>query len=170
MPSPADSQSKSLSCISCRQRKIKCDKTQPCSGCRRSNIDCVFPPNLRLPRGRQGGSRARNAELTDRINRLEGLVKRLGGKPAAAAAAEDLSFATTTIVHPNVSAAVVDRHAQTTYAGLTANEPTNIRENDPIVKADGSLYLSGDFWSSLSGEVCLTNCMASWYVFANTAV
>lgn len=158
MPSPADSQSKSLSCTSCRQRKIKCDKTQPCTGCRRSNIDCVFPPNLRLPRGRQGGSRARNAELTDRINRLEGLVKRLSGKPAAA---EDLSFATTAMIDPKVSGAVVDQHAQTTYAGLTANEPTNIQENDPIVKADGSLYLGGDFWSSLSGEVCLTNCMAS---------
>lgn len=37
--------------MTCRTRKVRCDKASPCSNCRRAGIDCVFPsPDNRPPR------------------------------------------------------------------------------------------------------------------------
>lgn len=36
-----------ISCISCRKRKIKCNKLKPCNQCNRRNIDCSFPSTFR---------------------------------------------------------------------------------------------------------------------------
>ncbi len=142
--------STSLSCVSCRQRKVKCDKAQPCSACQRSNVDCVFLQRLRLPRGRQGGSRARTVEITRRLNRLEGLVERLGGEnaltesPAGAEAGTDVTTISAGVPeHGNRNAPLVN--------GSSISSPT--RDYKPVVQADGSRYLSGDFWTSLSCEV-----------------
>lgn len=38
-------QSKAFSCIRCFERKVKCDKNHPCSGCVRAKVECV----LRIP-------------------------------------------------------------------------------------------------------------------------
>ena len=38
-----------------------------------------------------------------------------------------------------------------------SNESSGTRDYEPIVQADGSRYLSGDFWTSLSGEVGQTH-------------
>ena len=72
---------KPLSCTHCRQRKIKCDKSNPCSGCKRSGSDCVSPKRMRVPRGRQGvrNSKSRDDELLRRIGKLEALVGKMGG-------------------------------------------------------------------------------------------
>lgn len=140
----------SLSCISCRQRKVKCDKAQPCAACQRSKVDCVFPPRLRLPRGRQGGSRARNVEITRRLNRLEGLVERLGGENALT---ESLAGSEAGIEGPTISAGVADPEDQSGHPANGGKKPYTPRDSEPIVQADGIRYLGGDFWTSLSGEV-----------------
>ncbi|KAK1837621.1 fungal specific transcription factor domain-containing protein, partial [Colletotrichum chrysophilum] len=31
------------SCVTCRRRKVRCDKQMPCSNCRRAVIQCIFP-------------------------------------------------------------------------------------------------------------------------------
>ena len=41
---------KQRSCLTCRQRKVRCDKASPCSNCRRADIACVFPSTDRPPR------------------------------------------------------------------------------------------------------------------------
>ncbi|THX53564.1 hypothetical protein D6D06_06034 [Aureobasidium pullulans] len=66
-----------LSCTLCRKRKIKCDKQNPCSNCVTAQKECVPVVRARLPRGRNGGRKGINAELRNRINRLEGLVQSL---------------------------------------------------------------------------------------------
>ncbi|KAF7543833.1 hypothetical protein G7Z17_g10431 [Cylindrodendrum hubeiense] len=62
---------KVLSCSSCRNRKIKCDKAQPiCTQCTSFGFECAYPsrkPTRRAPRLRQ-------TELLDRISRLETIV------------------------------------------------------------------------------------------------
>lgn len=85
-----------LSCALCRDRKLKCDKLDPCTNCKSSGVVCVTVYRPRLPRGRyaQGGRRlsspsmardqglasdaaslvAANKELTERLQRLESLV------------------------------------------------------------------------------------------------
>ncbi|KAE8442876.1 hypothetical protein EG329_002618 [Mollisiaceae sp. DMI_Dod_QoI] len=71
------------SCVTCRRRKVKCDKQNPCSNCTKAGSPCVFPAPGRAPRRpRQGGKvvSEREAELLKRLRRLEGVVEELSGQ------------------------------------------------------------------------------------------
>ncbi|KAF8865249.1 hypothetical protein BDZ45DRAFT_796570 [Acephala macrosclerotiorum] len=71
------------SCVTCRRRKVKCDKSNPCSNCTKAGSLCVFPAPGRAPRRpRQGGKvvSEREAELLKRLRRLEGVVEELSGQ------------------------------------------------------------------------------------------
>ncbi|CAK7272042.1 hypothetical protein SEPCBS57363_004933 [Sporothrix epigloea] len=41
---------KRRSCVTCRQRKVRCDKLSPCSNCCRADIPCLLPSTERPPR------------------------------------------------------------------------------------------------------------------------
>jgi hypothetical protein len=69
-----------LSCINCRQKKVKCDRADPCSRCVRLGVICVSSPPSGSPRGRNGGRRKVNHELLDRIAKLENLVEGIEGR------------------------------------------------------------------------------------------
>lgn len=72
------------SCNICRRRKIRCDRTDPCSHCVRTGAVCVFSAPSTAPRGRQGGRRKHDSDLLNRIARLETLVKYIEGGPTDA--------------------------------------------------------------------------------------
>jgi hypothetical protein len=66
----------SQACRPCSKRKVRCDRLEPCSNCKRRKTDqCTYPPST----------------PSDRIRQLESLVRELGGnlvaneQPAAAA-------------------------------------------------------------------------------------
>jgi len=143
---PATPTTTLLSCVSCRSRKIKCSKTQPgCTACKRSNIDCVYPARTRLPRGKQGGFRARNAELSRRLNRLESLVGRLGVEHVLDESDPDISG----------DDGIIRQH-QSPMMGVSktpSSAPMTPRHSEALITSDGVRYLSGEFWSSLSKEV-----------------
>lgn len=84
-PSRRPSQSRSsaprvrLSCETCRQRKIKCDKLSPCTSCERLGALCIPVERARLPRGRTGRPAMHRApesdsDLRDRVSRIEQLL------------------------------------------------------------------------------------------------
>lgn len=76
-----DAQGRTLnprSCVTCRKRKVKCDKIHPCSNCNRAHIECVFPAPGRAPRKVRKVGDGRDKELLERLRRLEGVVKGLG--------------------------------------------------------------------------------------------
>ncbi|KAE8340076.1 hypothetical protein BDV24DRAFT_175711 [Aspergillus arachidicola] len=71
-----------LSCELCRQRKVKCDKLNPCTNCQRFGATCVPVERARLPRGRSGRATGKNASgqdtgLRERVGRLEELLRGL---------------------------------------------------------------------------------------------
>ena len=66
------------SCVTCRKRKVKCDKTHPCTNCKRARIDCIYPAPGRAPRKVRKIGEGRDKELLERLRRLEGVVKNLG--------------------------------------------------------------------------------------------
>ncbi|KAI5458078.1 hypothetical protein BGZ63DRAFT_416526 [Mariannaea sp. PMI_226] len=118
-----------LSCSSCRHRKTKCDKIQPvCTQCSRFNFECVYParkPTRRAPRLKQ-------AELLDRISRLESIVGQ--ADPGKLRQLEDELN--------------------------TADFPTELAPekalSEPGLKSPSKSmerYLSGDFWGHLCAEV-----------------
>lgn len=64
-------------CDNCRRRKVKCDRTQPCSRCRDSGVPCISSKISNLPRGRNGGRRKANIELNARVAKLENLLSQV---------------------------------------------------------------------------------------------
>lgn len=78
-PHPAPEIPSARSCITCRRRKVRCNKRSPCSNCVRAGIDCVFPPPGRAPRK---SKRPPDSELLSRLRRLEGVIEHLSGAKA----------------------------------------------------------------------------------------
>ncbi|KAF5027120.1 hypothetical protein F66182_785 [Fusarium sp. NRRL 66182] len=76
------------SCVTCRRRKVRCDKQMPCSNCRRAQIPCVFPapgraprqPRRKDPNALPKNSSVREIELMKRLRKLEGIVEELSGQ------------------------------------------------------------------------------------------
>ncbi|KAI1478541.1 hypothetical protein F4774DRAFT_385197, partial [Daldinia eschscholtzii] len=62
-----------VSCQSCRSKKLKCNRVQPCSNCAARGISCHFlvPPQGRTERTTAGHD---SAELIERIERLEAII------------------------------------------------------------------------------------------------
>ncbi|EEA21717.1 hypothetical protein TMatcc_008863 [Talaromyces marneffei ATCC 18224] len=75
----ADSNLNPRSCVTCRRRKVRCNKTEPCSNCVKAGIECIFPGPGRAPRKPR---RSPDVELLSRLRRLEGVVESLGGTEA----------------------------------------------------------------------------------------
>lgn len=73
------------SCVTCRRRKVKCDRKDPCANCVRNNIECHFPVTGRLPRRSRDPNvwkspAQKQSELVGRLRRLENLVTELTGQ------------------------------------------------------------------------------------------
>ncbi|KAL6718136.1 hypothetical protein ACLMJK_004223 [Lecanora helva] len=66
-----------LSCTHCRQRKIKCDKVHPCTNCKRSTLECVFPERARPSKKKRNSSKATNDDLMQRLGRMEELIEKM---------------------------------------------------------------------------------------------
>ncbi|KAK6950155.1 hypothetical protein Daesc_008481 [Daldinia eschscholtzii] len=61
-----------LSCVSCRNRKLKCDRTKPrCNRCEKAKLECIFPESRRKP-----AFKRRNVkELEARLAQVEVLLR-----------------------------------------------------------------------------------------------
>lgn len=60
-----------VSCQSCRSKKLRCDRVQPCSNCAARGITCNF---LVPPQPGSTSTTHNNLEILERIERLESLV------------------------------------------------------------------------------------------------
>ncbi|KAI0879823.1 fungal-specific transcription factor domain-containing protein [Annulohypoxylon maeteangense] len=76
------------SCVTCRRRKVRCDKFMPCGNCRKAQIQCVFPAPGRAPRRPRAKdpnappkqTSEREIELMKRLRKLESIVEDLSGQ------------------------------------------------------------------------------------------
>ncbi|GKZ29020.1 hypothetical protein AbraIFM66950_002541 [Aspergillus brasiliensis] len=131
-----------LSCETCRQRKVKCDKLNPCTNCQRLRTRCVPVERARLPRGRSGRPATerpgdQDASLKDRVSKLENIIRELarGGDQASARA---------------ILAAAVDEGSQ---AGSSDGEHGDDDDSQPGRVRTPDTYLGSSFWASLLNEV-----------------
>lgn len=146
--SPRSSEAHTLSCVSCRQRKVKCAKVYPCPHCVRGGLECIFPARKkdRAPR------RNKNTELLSRLAKLEAIVvgRRQGQGHAvestAAAVADSLAPTSTTDAATQAHRGVQVEPDPLTSA-IVPPPPPRSRE-DPAAK-----YVSGEFWANLATEV-----------------
>ena len=144
-------QLKPLSCANCRQRKVKCDKSDPCAACKRAGVECVFPNRTRIPRGRRSVNQAKNAEISKRIRRLEGLIEKFGALAEEKGLVESPSEGSgstpaTSHSSPNQPQEPVKAPARksSSKGGGASKRPSG--ENL-------DRYVSSSFWKDLSNEV-----------------
>ena len=76
---PAGAPPRLYSCVLCRQRRVKCDKQQPCSNCTRAHAECVHTIPA-PPRRRKEKEKLVEEDLSHRLRRYEALLKNYGAK------------------------------------------------------------------------------------------
>ncbi|KFY83884.1 hypothetical protein V500_09813 [Pseudogymnoascus sp. VKM F-4518 (FW-2643)] len=135
-PNPAQLQStafkplKVFSCVLCAQRKVKCDRKQPCSNCIKSGANCTpgAPPK---PRSRR--RRVIETDVAARLQRYEELLHRHGIK------LDELD-------DPGISG--TPDVASTKIEGVSPSYGPGIAGKDGI-----PLYAHNNLWSTLSDEI-----------------
>lgn len=147
-----------LTCEACHQRKVKCDKSSPCTSCQRLGIVCVPVERARLPRGRTRKTErtvGSNKELSERVARLEELLKKVANERG-----DGLQVASTVPVpaYPYIQ--------QQQQAAEASNAGPNIRQdqNDnlpatgqPHLPRPSTAYVGGPFWEDIMQQVSLLN-------------
>ncbi|KZL78506.1 binuclear zinc transcription factor [Colletotrichum tofieldiae] len=79
--------SEPLACVTCRSRKLKCDRVKPaCSRCLKVKGECVYPESRRKP----AFKRKNVKELEERLAQVEDLLKEAGKTNGGASTEGDL--------------------------------------------------------------------------------
>jgi len=162
MPTPTTS---ARSCVTCRRRKVRCDKLSAgCSNCTRGGIPCVYPSTNRPPRWVRRLGYANNAtapdtpaaydassdviKLVDKLRSLEALVQVLRGQLEQAQAAS------------SPESHVDNQHQDSQHQDILApNVAAESLQQDlgrlVLQDASNSHYVSSSFWSRINDEVCI---------------
>lgn len=72
---PVNPKPREHSCLRCAQRKVKCDKNDPCSSCNKSRVECVFVAHAPARRRKR---KLPEEDLLARLKRYEELLKSHG--------------------------------------------------------------------------------------------
>lgn len=172
---------KPRSCVTCRSRKVRCDKKSPCSNCRRAQIACVLPSDDKPPRwarrldrlAHAGGAAPTGAAATpddaganqvmNRLKNLEKLVKNLSAELQQARVAGGGSRQNSTC-HSPAPSTWQQQAQQASSPGSTGSNPHREPQPGRLIPGNSgqSQYITSGFWSQISDEVCIRrNCTPS---------
>jgi hypothetical protein len=137
-------------CQTCRKRKVKCSKTEPCSNCERADLECVYDDH-----GTVGLRRSRStAALAERVAQLEALIGKLSQQTSFRPESGnfDLPAAETPSGRPVY---IADRVAEAIWNGMPT-DPMNrlaLHQGRLITNGGSSRHLMNAFWASMYDEV-----------------
>lgn len=158
------------SCVTCRRRKVRCNKHEPCANCVKAGIDCVFPGPGRAPRKSR---KPPDAELLSRLRRLEGVVQNLGVQAdehagdGGVVAPANLPGLSTAGIRTNFGGAYHHPHQhQHQHRARSGESPGSDHDDSKrrsldkqlgrlVINEDRSRYVSNTFWTAMSDEVCI---------------
>lgn len=142
------------SCVTCRRRKVRCDKKQPCSNCVRQHIPCHFPAPGRAPRRPR---KPPDGELLDRLRKLEGVVHSLGANPDddvdPAALVGSITDRGLTADPMELAGPSDERKRMLDYMVDHERKSLNSTSGRLVLDQGKSRYISNSFWANLSSEV-----------------
>ncbi|KAL4871613.1 hypothetical protein BDV12DRAFT_25112 [Aspergillus spectabilis] len=141
------------SCVTCRRRKVRCNKRSPCSNCTKAGIECIFPSPGRAPR-RVKRPPAENTELLSRLRQLESIVEaaitnpNTQNTPSPPQKRSDRST-------DELPARLQDEgHAGCPITSSSKQSPALEHEFGRLVIEDNrSRYVSNRFWASLGDQI-----------------
>lgn len=148
-----------LPCVTCRTRKVRCSKTEPCSNCERAGIECRYDSTRRIANRGQPQS----TDLAHRVTQLEELVRylsqRLGERndTPEVPAVRRLQGTIPAILPTGVLDETILNRQQA--LGAVNSEPT--RHGKLIYEKEKSRHLHCSFWASMYDEVGNVACIGS---------
>ncbi|KAI1323769.1 hypothetical protein F5Y16DRAFT_382820 [Xylariaceae sp. FL0255] len=148
-PLTASKPPQKLSCTSCRSRKLKCDKQSPCGNCVRTGSECIYPARKRIQRPRK----TKNAELLQRLHRLESIVGKVGLDLDKLDARAESTAATA--LSPT-SARALSADPGTEVEKEAESGPKTSETGPPASQEGGNMtatFMGGHFWALLCDEV-----------------
>lgn len=77
LPKKPSSDLKGYSCVSCRQRKVRCDRRAPCMNCTKAEKQCDF---IAPVRGKRKRTKPPRETLHARLKRYEEMLRAYGAK------------------------------------------------------------------------------------------
>ncbi|SPJ74078.1 uncharacterized protein FTOL_03808 [Fusarium torulosum] len=144
-------------CVSCKERKVRCDRRRPCFNCTKAGRECVFPTTGRILRQPQRMRREpmvrseKEIDLMDRIRRLENVVTTLRG---GSQTEQDEDFTNSEMSVSDdmeqgevmVSSSAIWRHHYT---------PSNDSPDVGVMvdKEQGRLYVGDGLWADIQQEL-----------------
>ncbi|KAF2801693.1 uncharacterized protein BDZ99DRAFT_402906 [Mytilinidion resinicola] len=143
------------SCVTCRKRKVKCDKRNPCSNCTKAKIECVFPSPGRAPRKSR---KPPDGELMERLRKLEGVVQSLNAQveeeqQAHGGSGEGASRQGSTAEGDSKPHCPMGAESPRVVVDNSVEGLEN-RFGRLVVDQGRSRYINNSFWASLNNEVC----------------
>ena len=144
------------SCVTCRKRKVRCDKRHPCINCNKAGIECVFPGPGRAPRRSR---KAPDTELLARLRKLEGMVKDMGKEVEEEQPGAERAGRKPIIVKGTLAEKDPGSNTSQFLEYLDQNDDGKataklVKDFGRLVVEEGrSRYVSNKFWTSLSEEV-----------------
>ena len=136
------------SCVTCRRRKLKCDRKKPCTRCTKQSSECVYPSSTdKFKRKRK----TPNSELLTRLGKLEDTLKDWG------AHIDDEGILITDHHDPGKK-----NQRQQLHRGLDSFPHNSARTMIPsldkasgvlVVKDGRARYIENQFWARMAGEI-----------------
>ena len=124
-----DGDFKSYSCLTCRQRKVKCDRRTPCSNCVKAEKQCSFIPPVR---GKRKRTKPLREGLHAKLRRYEELLKSYGAKVEPSEDSNDFDSETASQLDDEM-----DEDVEPQTKGLS--EPVELDETKPkLITREGT--------------------------------
>lgn len=150
-------------CISCRRRKLRCDRHHPCAPCTRNKLECVFPTSGRLPRRSRNGDHAarKQVELVGRLRRLEAMVGGLSSQVENAAGFSQRDH----VIDSAASEPTAINSERSSVCINEVTEPPQVAEDFGVleVASNGDLVVGESFWTVFCKEVRINNMLIALF-------
>ncbi|KAL3421643.1 C6 transcription factor [Phlyctema vagabunda] len=133
------------SCLTCQQRKVRCDGQKPCATCVKNKVECAAKPPS-LPRRRKARDVATKTDVLSRIQRLEQeLRSKTEQLSAASSSTPELATTTTTTTASTGNNSVEP----------VSRRPSKTREShgQMIIEGGHSRYVENTLWAGLKSEL-----------------
>ncbi|KAL5087977.1 hypothetical protein Trisim1_007382 [Trichoderma cf. simile WF8] len=146
-----------VSCSSCRQRKLRCDRDEPCSNCTTRNVECIYA-SLPRQRGNPTHRGNHNQRPEVRLRKLEQLlgtiVSQMPEKQASGVAISSYNAGEANQFHGDQTS------GQATNArmkgDLSQNDNHTVRPGRMMSSDDQTIYVSSVHWAAICNEIaCL---------------
>ena len=139
-----------LSCIACRQKKIKCDREDPCRHCVKAGTTCVPQTRAKVKRRMK---KPADSAIVERLKQLESIVSRLEGDGSNASQSPPATSTTETSTTSQSTQSIADTLGAEKYADRLPAAGSASSQGRLVVKDGKTTYVTGGFWANLTNEV-----------------